>query len=120
MPPARRLPKSARLGDGKLFVELLRGRRKTSGCLELAAGGKLNPECGARLGVVVGRKNLPRAVDRNTVKRIVREAFRLQRAELLPRDMLVRLRQRLAGRPPTEWKLEVATAIKFLLAGVKA
>lgn len=70
--------------------------------------------------MVVGRKNLPRAVDRNTVKRIIREAFRQQRAGLLPRDMLVRLRQRLAGRPRSEWKLEVATAIKFLLEGVKA
>lgn len=44
-----------------------------------------------RLGLVVGKKQLKRAVDRNRVKRIVREQFRLHRAELPACDLIVRL-----------------------------
>lgn len=45
----------------------------------------------ARLGVVVGKKQAPRAVTRNLVKRLVREAFRVRRVELTGWDVLVRL-----------------------------
>lgn len=45
----------------------------------------------ARLGVVVGKKLLKRAVDRNRVKRIIREQFRFQRASLPACDLVVRL-----------------------------
>lgn len=44
----------------------------------------------ARLGVVVGKKLLKRAVDRNRVKRIVREQFRRDRPQLPPCDLIVR------------------------------
>ena len=49
----------------------------------------------ARLGVVVGKKLLKRAVDRNLVKRIVREAFRLRRESLPNCDLVLRLHTRL-------------------------
>ncbi len=45
----------------------------------------------ARLGLVVGKKLLKRAVDRNRLKRVVRENFRLRRPELPPCDLVVRL-----------------------------
>jgi ribonuclease P protein component len=45
----------------------------------------------ARLGVVIAKKLLKRAVDRNRVKRIVREQFRRRRAELPAYDLIVRL-----------------------------
>jgi len=45
----------------------------------------------ARLGLVVGKKLLKRAVDRNRVKRIVREQFRLRRSKLPVCDLVVRL-----------------------------
>lgn len=45
----------------------------------------------ARLGVVVGKKLLRRAVDRNRVKRIVREQFRRERPNLPACDLIVRL-----------------------------
>lgn len=44
-----------------------------------------------RLGLVIGKKLLKRAVDRNRVKRIVRERFRLQREKLPACDLIVRL-----------------------------
>ena len=70
---------------------------------------------GARIGIVVGRKNLSRAVDRNALKRIVREAFRSQRAQLPSRDLLFRLRQRLKGVPRDVWKADVIKAVNELL-----
>jgi len=45
----------------------------------------------ARLGLVIAKKLLKRSVDRNRVKRIIREQFRLQRASLPACDLVVRL-----------------------------
>ena len=45
----------------------------------------------ARLGLVVGKKQLKRSVDRNRVKRIIREQFRCLRATLPACDFVVRL-----------------------------
>jgi ribonuclease P protein component len=50
----------------------------------------------ARLGIVVGRKSLPRAVDRNRFKRVVREGFRKVAAQLQPVDFVVQAQGKLA------------------------
>lgn len=47
----------------------------------------------ARLGLVIAKKNVRRAVDRNRVKRIARESFRHQRAELDNLDIVVLARK---------------------------
>jgi ribonuclease P protein component len=44
----------------------------------------------ARLGLLVTRQHAARAVERNRIKRCVREAFRLEQAGLGPIDVLVR------------------------------
>jgi ribonuclease P protein component len=48
----------------------------------------------ARLGLVVGKKYAPRAVTRNLVKRLARDAFRLRRDEFAGWDLLLRLHTR--------------------------
>ncbi|HTR07718.1 MAG TPA: ribonuclease P protein component [Paraburkholderia sp.] len=45
----------------------------------------------ARLGLVIGKKFAPRAVTRNLVRRIAREAFRVRRAQFEGFDLLLRL-----------------------------
>ena len=56
----------------------------------------------ARLGLVVAKKLLKRAVDRNKVKRVVREQFRLRLVGLPPVDLVIRL----AAKPaPLDGKL---------------
>lgn len=45
----------------------------------------------ARLGLVIGKKYAPRAVTRNLVRRIAREAFRVRRAQFEGFDLLLRL-----------------------------
>ncbi|WP_323119230.1 ribonuclease P protein component [Burkholderia alba] len=48
----------------------------------------------ARLGLVIGKKYAPRAVTRNLVKRLARDAFRTRRAEFAGWDLLLRLHTR--------------------------
>lgn len=82
---------------GKLFL-LHYGPRKEAG----------EP---ARLGLVIGKKLLKHAVQRNLVKRIAREQFRLMQPELPARDILFRLAVKL--KKPD--RREVAAEIVQLL-----
>ena len=63
-------------------------RARTDTLLVMARPNELGQ---ARLGMVVAKRLLPRAVDRNRVKRCVRETFRVQRRDLPPCDFVVRL-----------------------------
>jgi ribonuclease P protein component len=45
---------------------------------------------GARLGMLVSRRHSAQAVERNRIKRCIREAFRLEQENLGPLDVLVR------------------------------
>ena len=45
----------------------------------------------ARLGLVIGKRAVRRAVDRNRVKRVLRETFRIRRLELPCVDIVVQL-----------------------------
>jgi ribonuclease P protein component len=50
------------------------------------------PEAAGRFGCVIGAKQVPRAVDRNRLKRMLREAVRARHASLQDFDVVVRLR----------------------------
>jgi ribonuclease P protein component len=50
-----------------------------------------NSAATARLGVVIAKKHVRSAVNRNLVRRIVRESFRLIRAHLPKMDIVVRV-----------------------------
>lgn len=47
----------------------------------------------ARVGIIAGKRVAPRAVDRNRVKRLVREMFRSMRHRLDGVDVVVQLRR---------------------------
>jgi ribonuclease P protein component len=51
----------------------------------------------ARLGLAISKKHAKRAVDRNRIKRLVRESFRLTRHGLPTIDMVV------MAKPPTRY-----------------
>jgi len=65
----------------------------------------------ARLGLVIGKKLLKHAVQRNLVKRIAREQFRLMQPQLPARDLIFRLAVKL--KKPD--RREVAAEIRQLL-----
>jgi ribonuclease P protein component len=70
-------------------------------------------ETDARLGLVVGKKLLKRAVDRNRCKRVLREQFRQRRAELPACDLVVRL----AAKPEkSAGKLDAGLLVEDFLA----
>ena len=49
------------------------------------------PDCGPRLGLIVGKRLIPLAVSRNRVKRLIREGFRAHREQLPMADIIVRV-----------------------------
>ena len=55
-----------------------------------------------RLGLAIAKKNIKRAVDRNKIKRITRESFRLQQHELTTIDIVVLARRDAANATSTQ------------------
>lgn len=65
----------------------------------------------ARLGLIIAKRFLKRAVDRNLVRRLTRESFRLLRPQLPARDLVLRL----ASRPEALDRRALAKEIRGLL-----
>ncbi len=91
-------PREYRLTEKRQFDAVLSTRTilLKSGSFRLYA--TANQEFGARLGLIVGKRQLKRAVDRNKVKRVLRETFRTRRSTLPALDIVVQL----ADRPRTD------------------
>ena len=80
-----------RLTEPAQFEAVLAGGRRTgSRCFLVRA--LPNAGQGSRLGLIVGKKAAPRAVDRNRVKRIARIVHRRMATELDALDVVVQLR----------------------------
>jgi ribonuclease P protein component len=89
MPPARfGLPKSHRLLTRPEFARVLDGQCRASD-ENFTAYGLPNELPYARLGMVVGKRFAHRAVDRNSLKRNIREAFRRMGESLNGFDIVV-------------------------------
>lgn len=88
---AQGFPRQARLTRATEFERVLRRPDFTlrSGPLRLNAVFNRMPT--ARIGLVVGRKAVPRAHARNLIKRIIRDRFRLERKHMAALDLVVRV-----------------------------
>ena len=92
----RRPERAYRLtGIGSFDARLRVGRRRPGRWIELVVASAQHVP--GRVGFVVGRKALPRAVDRNRFKRKVREILRRERANLEGYDVIVRLKRAAPG-----------------------
>ncbi|HEV7122337.1 MAG TPA: ribonuclease P protein component [Rhodanobacter sp.] len=110
-----RLPRAARLLRPGDFAAL----RTSSG----RAGGRCfhmryrdNDLGSARLGLAISKRVSKRAVERNRIKRLVRESFRRMRQQLPPVDLMVMAREQAAGVPGHELLRELDGVWKKLLA----
>src|SRR2546423_11680985 len=92
--PAKRFPRTARLLQGAEFKRMLQRRPAAAGT-HLQIYALSNGTHRARLGLIVARRDMPRAVDRNRIRRILRETFRHRYEQLGGQDLLVRLRRRI-------------------------
>lgn len=94
--PSEKFQRSQRLLDGKAFSAVLgRGRRYRADTLTLVYLPSERP----RLGIAVPKKQVRLAVNRNKVKRVLRENFRRQAQDLPPFDLVVLCR---AGATDTD------------------
>jgi ribonuclease P protein component len=98
------LPAEARLHRPSEFAAALKGRRLARGAFFIVSAAPSAsapaiengaepgaPASCARLGMVIAKRFAPRAVTRNALKRVVREAFRARRLALPAGDYVVRL-----------------------------
>jgi ribonuclease P protein component len=96
--PGYTFPRTARLNHPREFKQVFAdGQRQSDGCFTLIS--LANSIGMPRLGLVVARKNLRRAVDRNRIRRTVRESFRINRAQIPSRDIVVMARPAAGQRP---------------------
>ncbi len=111
--PAKSFKRNRRIADAGLFAEVLKnGKRLASGSLVF----KQQPARQAgQLGLSIAKRHLKRAVDRNRVKRIVREAYRLGPESLQAIDLVVLLSRAPANIRTAKGRRELAAEVGRLL-----
>jgi len=75
------------------------------------------PPGSGRAGFVIGRKALPRAVDRNRLKRMLRESLRASRPAVRAFDLVLRLRNPVATTLLSQVAREADALIRDIVAG---
>jgi ribonuclease P protein component len=104
-----------RLHETEEFSSTLASRRVLRGsCFDLHY--RLGSGSGARLGLIIGKKFASRAVQRNLLKRLAREAFRQARPVLANYDLVLRL----ARAPGNSASKEARDAWRVELEGLLA
>lgn len=118
VPRGLRLPSSCRMRFKREFDRVYREGVRARGKRILIVAAPSSHPHGARYGLSVGRKLSKSAVVRNRVRRVLREAFRLQRAHfprldlvLIPQDAR---RRWSAGEAAEELRALVDTAARRL------
>jgi ribonuclease P protein component len=100
------LTPAARLHRPSEYASALKGKRIARGALfvvttprEVSADATT-----ARLGLIIAKRFAAKAVTRNAIKRVIREAFRTRRHELPPCDFVFRLHSKVGPFTLTELK----------------
>jgi ribonuclease P protein component len=100
-PPHRRL-----LRKSEFDAAYARGRRFGNGFFAVTATS--NDKQGARLGMAVAVRTAGNAVERNRIRRIVRESFRLHQHSLPSVDLVVSARPPSRGAPAAQLHASLA------------
>lgn len=115
-------PATARLHRPSEYASALKGKRIARGALFVVNTPRhpVSTADSARLGLIIPKRLAAKAVTRNTIKRVIRERFRLQRAHLPPRDLVVRLNHRISDMSLRQLRQTVGAEIDTLLKQVKS
>ena len=109
------LPRDARLRRPGDFAALRTSSGRAGGrCFHMRF--RANELGHARLGLAISKRVSKRAVERNRIKRLLRESFRRVRHQLPAVDMMVMAREQAAGVPGTQLLAELDGLWKKLLA----
>ena len=113
--PTAGLPRESRLRRPGDFAALRTSSGRAGGrCFHLRYRGN---ELGhARLGLAISKRVSKRAVERNRIKRLLRESFRRIRHQLPAIDMMVMAREQAAGMAGPDLLAEMDLLWKKLLA----
>jgi len=100
------LPREARIRRAGDFAVLRQASGRLGGrCFSVRY--RQNELGHARLGLAVSKRVSKRAVERNRIKRLLRESFRRVRSQLPPLDLMVMAREQAAGVPGPELLAEL-------------
>ena len=69
-----------------------------------------------RLGIVVAKRNAKRSTDRNLIRRIIRESFRLNKAQLPANDFVVILKRPIKNTQPNDIRQQLTNLYKAAAA----
>jgi ribonuclease P protein component len=105
------LPRTTRLRGAAQFTGAFQGRYRSKHLLLLTRPGG-SAQSGARLGIIIGRHQVPRAVERARLKRIIREAFRQCRHQLGRVDVVVRYRDSPERQPNAVIRSELSELLE--------
>jgi ribonuclease P protein component len=104
--PAAGLPRDARLRRAGDFAALRQASGRLGGrCFSVRY--RPNGLGHARLGLAISKRVSKRAVERNRIKRLLRESFRRVQRQLPPIDLVVMARETAAGLPGPELLAEI-------------
>lgn len=114
-------PASARLHRPSEYASALKGKRIARGALFVVNTPRQASvqTDSARLGLIIPKRFAHKAVTRNTIKRVIREAFRLQRPQLPHQDLVVRLHSKVPDLSLRQLRVLVRTEIDSLLQKVR-
>ena len=88
--------KSKRLLTAQDYKAVFDAAKWKVSCKELLCLAKPNGFDTPRLGLIIAKKNVKLAVQRNRIKRVIRESFRLHQDQLPNGDLIILARQGLA------------------------
>ena len=112
--PSAGLPRDARLRRPGDFAALRTSSGRAGGrCFHLRY--RDNGLGHARLGLAISKRVSKRAVERNRIKRLLRESFRRVQHQLPSVDLMVMAREHAAGVPGTELLRDIDGLWKKLL-----
>ncbi|MFW7340713.1 ribonuclease P protein component [Pollutimonas sp. H1-120] len=112
-------PACARLHSPSEYASALKGKRLARGALFVVMTPRRSqdqePHGYARLGLIIAKRFAAKAVVRNAIKRVIREAFRQKRGDLPACDLVFRLHTKIQPASLTELKKQVRVEADALL-----